>query len=56
MSGYRKIADEFSRIGYKETARLNEYEINNALDKIVQANYNLPEFHRDVSQELFEQT
>lgn len=25
MSNYRKIADEFSRMGYRETARLNEY-------------------------------
>ena len=56
MSNYRKIADQFSRIGIKEAARLNEYEINNALDKIVQQNINLAQFDRDVAQELYEQT
>lgn len=56
MSNYRKIADEFSRVGFRETSRLNEYEINNALDKIVQGNMNLAEFNREVAQQLFEQS
>ena len=49
MSSYRKIAEEFSRAGYRENSRLNQYEMNNALDKIVQENLSIAEFNRDVS-------
>lgn len=38
MSKYSYIAAEFNKYGYSDSARLNVYEINAALDKIVQQN------------------
>ena len=38
MSKYSYIAAEFAKYGYNDSARLNVYEINAALDKIVQHN------------------
>jgi hypothetical protein len=45
MSKYSCIAAEFTKFGYHDSARLNVYEINAALDKIVQHNMvAMPEF------------
>lgn len=56
MSKYSYIAAEFAKYGYNDSTRLNEYEINAALDKIVQ--HNMPgihQFERDLAQELYQQ-
>lgn len=38
MSKYSYIAGEFSKLGYSDSSKLNEYELYAALDKIVQNN------------------
>ena len=56
MSNYTRIAGEFQTVGVSDGSLLNEYAMNQALDQIVQNNLAIPEFNRDVAQELFEQT
>lgn len=57
MSKYSYIAGEFAKFGYHDSVRLNVYEINAALDKIVQHNMvGMPEFQRDVADQLYQQT
>jgi hypothetical protein len=50
MSNYSRILAEFVAIGKGEGTKLNEYQINEALDKIAQVNMNCVEFNRDVAQ------
>jgi hypothetical protein len=38
MSKFSHILAEFSKLGYNDSAKLNQYELNAALDKIIQNN------------------
>ena len=38
MSKYSLIAAEFAKLGYYDNSRIKVYELNAALDKIVQTN------------------
>lgn len=56
MSNYRQVLSEFTRLGYNENSRLDEYEVNSAMDKICQANARTNGFNREIATELWEHT
>ena len=50
MSNYNRIAAEFQAVGVSDGSLLYEYNLNQALDQIVQKNCNIIQFNRDVAQ------
>lgn len=54
MTNYHQIIEAFKQLGYHEDSEVSEPELTRALDALANQNMKVPQYDRNVSEEIWE--